>query len=1079
MTPCLADPGLPRQRLTFGTDWKFFRIDPAPAPVSADSAMSGNPPEAAFDGNPKTWWHTPWGNGQTGYPHWLQRDLLEKTVVESVTLLPRQDGSVNGRIHGYQIVMSDDGKTWGAPAAEGELEPSDKAVALRLDPPATGRYLRLIVKSGEGGGPFASLAEMEIHGKGGAKIGMPGAKPDDDNFAASAVPDAGWETVNLPHTPVIESKALDHQWQGLCWYRRHFSALPEWKGRRVSVEFEAAMQVAEVFVNGKKVAEHFGGYLPFSVDLTDLIDYAPGADNVIAVRLDNRDNPLVPPGKPLASMDMTYQGGLYRDVWLNVTSPLHITNAVAANEVGGGGVFVKYPHVSKEKAVLEVQTHVINDGAAAASYAVETALVDRSGREVVKAVSHASSLEPGTGRNTVQSLEVRSPMLWHPDSPELYTLRSTVLFAGEPVDQVETRIGIRSIEWRTDGFFINGSRLVLNGANRHQDNIYIGSSAPNAMQWRDAWLLKNAGFNAIRAGHVPLDPAFLDACDELGLVVIGCTPGWQYFNPVPIFSERVYQNIRDMIRRDRNRPCMVLWETILNETSYPRDFALGGLQAANEELPGIATACDHGFPAAEKFTVNYKTPDGKMPLVTREWGDAHRYAGLNGGTWGDWGDRASEATMVYQAYARQRSLNGDDYWDWIGVNANPNTCGYFLWIGIDHNRGSTSQIAACGALGIDRYPKFSYYFHQSQRDPSRPGGAMVYVANYRTPASPADVAVFSNAEQVRLSLDGHPLATQPPDTTYTEAGKTKPIGHVAHPIFTFKNVPRSDRPLKAEALIGGRVVAAHVVTPPGPAKQITAELDHPGKPMVADGSDSGMLFLKVTDANGVLVPDAALPVTLEVRGPGRLIGQNPVTTEGGVAAIWVQAETAPGTIVVTAKAPGLAPVTLPVPTIASTVPRVPVSAGHEGSPRPKYETPRMKSTPTEQKPERARLSGVTVLSASSERPGFPAARGSDNDRETAWVARDEGPAWIVFDTGKVRTLKGSRIIWEKDSTWYNFTVEVSTDGSTWRQVHAGNESGQDFEPEAWSADNARYVRVGILSTVPGNSLKGIKEVELY
>jgi beta-galactosidase len=126
------------------------------------------------------------------------------------------------------------------------------------------------------------------------------------------------------------------------------------------------MQVAEVHVNGRKAGEHVGGYLPFTVDLTDLIDYSAGADNVIAVRLDNRDNPLVPPGKPLAAMDLTYQGGLYRNVWLDVTQPVHVTDAVAAGQVASGGVFVQYPQVSKELATIDVRTHVMNEGGSAA-----------------------------------------------------------------------------------------------------------------------------------------------------------------------------------------------------------------------------------------------------------------------------------------------------------------------------------------------------------------------------------------------------------------------------------------------------------------------------------------------------------------------------------------------------------------------------------------------------------------------------------------------------------------------------------------------------------------------------------------
>jgi len=169
----------------------------------------------------------------------------------------------------------------------------------------------------------------------------------------------------------------------------------------------------------------------------------------------------------------------------------------------------------------------------------------------------------------------------------LYNLTSKVKDGKTIVDGGKTKIGIRSFEFRgKDGFWLNGEKYhQLIGANRHQDFAYVGNALPNSQQWRDVRRLKNAGFNIIRTAHYPQDPAFMDACDELGMFIIVATPGWQFWNKDPQFAERVQQNTRNIIRRDRNHPCVLMWEPILNETRYPEDFSLKALQITKDEYP--------------------------------------------------------------------------------------------------------------------------------------------------------------------------------------------------------------------------------------------------------------------------------------------------------------------------------------------------------------------------------------------------------------------------------------------------------------------------------------------------------------
>ena len=191
--------------------------------------------------------------------------------------------------------------------------------------------------------------------------------------------DTNWETVHLPHTPQIEDIDVVRHFQGICWYRKKLTPDPMWKGKKLFIEFEAAMQVADVWVNGKHITTHYGGYLPFIIDISD-IDF--DSENIIAVRLDNSDNADVPPGKPLGKLDFCYFGGLYRNVWLHVLNDVHISNAVYANKPASGGVFVRYENVNGQSADVVVETHVVNYGDKENKVTLQSVLVDAKGNVV-------------------------------------------------------------------------------------------------------------------------------------------------------------------------------------------------------------------------------------------------------------------------------------------------------------------------------------------------------------------------------------------------------------------------------------------------------------------------------------------------------------------------------------------------------------------------------------------------------------------------------------------------------------------------------------------------------------------------
>ncbi|MGL5563779.1 MAG: glycoside hydrolase family 2 protein, partial [Tannerellaceae bacterium] len=343
--------------------------------------------------------------------------------------------------------------------------------------------------------------------------------------------DANWIPTALPHIMQLEKKHCggDIIYDGVGWYRRYFKVPESYKGKRVALEFEGVMTNCEVFVNGQEVARNSGGYVGFNADISDKLKWN-GENNVLAVRVSAVYDSLTPPAKPQARLDFYYYSGIYRDVKMVVSDPLHITNALDKGLKNGSGIFVTYPSVSKEQAEVLVKTNLYNGRPEGESTTLRTILKDANGKEVAK---EETTLEVAsmTDNTIEQKLSVANPNLWHPYAPYLYTLESQLLVDGMVIDSQTDEIGIRTIKYTAeDGFFINGEKMYLIGANRHQSYPHVGDAASNSMQEREVIDMKRGGYNAVRAAHYPHDPAFLKACDKHGLLAIECVPGWQYFN---------------------------------------------------------------------------------------------------------------------------------------------------------------------------------------------------------------------------------------------------------------------------------------------------------------------------------------------------------------------------------------------------------------------------------------------------------------------------------------------------------------------------------------------------------------------
>ena len=710
-------------------------------------------------------------------------------------------------------------------------------------------------------------------------------RDDPDGAHHSGFDDSHWESVTLPHSARVEALVTGPpgtpgaQWQGLCWYRRRLRLEPDDRGGEVLLRFEGAMNVAEVWLDGERVGGHWGGYLPFVLDLGSRLQ--PGREHLLAVRLDNRDNPITGP-KPLAQLDFNLYSGLYRSVNLIRKDRLAITDPLLADQPAGGGVMVTYPLVSRERATVRVQTQVRNGYEEGHELAVRVSLAEPGGRVVARA-STPLTLGPGEDRHVAQELDVRSPRLWSPGEPSLYHLECMVLDGARVTDAEALRIGIRRITIDDGGFAINGERLFLRGANRHQEHPYVGYAVPDAAQYRDARRIKEAGFDYVRLSHYPQAPAFMDACDELGLVVMDCIPGWQYFNSDPAFVELQYRNCRELIRRDRNHPCVILWEVSLNESAMPPEFVARAHAIAHEEYPGdqcFTAGWTTGYDVFLQARQHGGCRDGShRPCAVSEYGDWEYYAmnaGLDQTAWTDLTPAESNSRQLRWQGERALLQQATNFQEAHNDNLGTIAFADGLWVMYDYNRGYASDVESSGCMDLFRLPKFSRHFFRSQRPPAT--GPVVFIASHWVPGSATDVRVFSNCEEVTLSLDGRLLERRRPD-------QSRIATRLAHPPFTFRTGGFRPGRLEAVGYVGGSPVARHAVRTPGPIERLTLAVDLAGRPL--DGGQRDLLFCHATlrDAQGAVVPDGWENVAFGATGDAALVGRNPYSSEAGISSI--------------------------------------------------------------------------------------------------------------------------------------------------------------------------------------------------
>ena len=528
--------------------------------------------------------------------------------------------------------------------------------------------------------------------------------------------DTSWDSVGVPHSFSLPYFMASKFYVGYGWYRKHFTAPSSWVGKTVTLEFQAAFDQAEIYLNGKKVGTHLGGYNGFSIDITSALKTG---DNVVAVRLNNNWNAQLPP----LTGDHTFQGGIYRDVSLVVEDPLHVT---------WYGTWVTTPTLATNagaSSTVEIKTEVRNDRAAAVAATLKTDIVDKDGK-VVATVSSQQQIAAGTTVTFDQTTPaISAPGLWHPDHPTMYQALSHLSDSTGIVDEVTTPFGFRWFSWSaSQGFSLNGAHYWIHGANLHQDHAGWGNGVTDAALYRDVKMVKDAGMNFIRGSHYPKAPAFANACDELGILLwsennfwggFGGSGGWPYNGAYPstagdydAFDANVLASLTDMIRIHRNHPSIIVW-SMGNE-----DFFTGGPGDRVVALLKKSVALTHQLDPA---------PTGRPAAIG---GAQSKINGTEAGTLGDIAgyngdgvgyDNPGVPNMVSEYGADVSAVRPGSYdpgWGNLtvtnGVAAQPAwRSGISRWCMFDYGSQMSAQYINSGLVDYFRIPKRSYYWYRN------------------------------------------------------------------------------------------------------------------------------------------------------------------------------------------------------------------------------------------------------------------------------------------------------------------------------------------------------------------------------
>ena len=752
------------------------------------------------------------------------------------------------------------------------------------------------------------------------------------DFASAMMPgfdDRGWRSLVVPHDWSSEGpfsaeyvSGNGYAPGGICWYRKHFRLGPNRPVQSVAIEFDGVYDYSEVWVNGQFVGGRPFGFIGFQYALTPYVKWN-GADNVVAVRVDH---------SRFADSRFYTGSGIYRNVRLIINDPIHII---------GNGVFVLTPKVSVSETVVTVETTWTNTMESVREGMIQTTLLSPDGK-IVETMESKRWFEPNRPAECSQQFIFPHPQLWNLSDPKLYHVVSKVIADGKVLDEVTTPFGIREFDFDADhGFVLNGVPTKLKGVCIHHDAGSLGAAVPDQVLERRLKLLKEIGVNAIRTSHNPPDPELLNLCDRLGFLVMDeafdeFTPAknkWvsgrnagepSRFGYAELFKEWSVTDVSDMVRRDRNHPCIILWsigneidyandpfsDPVLGEDYHPANPPATDLVKCAAPLVAAVKSLDHTRPiTAALATVRMSNVVGLPELL-----DAVGYNYQE--------DRYPADHAKFPKRIIYGSENSQRYGAWRAVQTNDYISGQFLWTGIDYLGEANAwpnRASGAGLLDLCGFKKPLGWFRQSlwsdqpmvflcasESRGRRRGSAGVEKWNW--PAdSTVTVLCFANCPEVTLTLNDRIIGT-------------KTLSQAVNGVLRWQ-LPFEPGTLKAVGRADGRAVCEYVLKTAGAATRI--ELLPDTLQLRAGGKEVCHVEFRIVDENGVRVPDADTPATFETTGPASLIGigngdlnsiedckTNRHRAFQGRGLAIIQAGAVPGDTILKATAPGLAPASI-------------------------------------------------------------------------------------------------------------------------------------------------------------------------
>ncbi len=639
----------------------------------------------------------------------------------------------------------------------------------------------------------------------------------------------------------------------------------------------------------RDLGEYKGGYTPFSFELTPHLDL--DRENVLAVDVDSSERPDIPPFG--YEIDYLTFGGIYREVSIRVVPATFLEN-----------IFVQPKNVLSGNPTVEVACFIQHLEASQGALTVEVELLD--GDHVLAKASQALPTSSAASEPVAHSVHLEGLSgikLWDLEKRNLYSARVRLHRGAQVVDEDSRRFGFREAQFTDHGFELNGKVIKLRGLDRHQTFPFVGQAMPGRAQRRDAQILRNnLKCNIVRTSHYPQSRHFLDACDEVGLLVLEEIPGWQHIGD-EAWKQISVDNVRRMIRRDWNHPSVILWGVRINESKDDHDFytrtnalahqldptrQTGGIRYFQESefLEDVFTMNDFGFPL--------KPPNHPRYLNTEFVGHTYPTKTI------DQVERLTEHTLRHARIHDQ-------------LASNPQYAGGIGWCAFDYNThgdfGSGDRICYHGVTDIFREPKPAAGFYKSQCDPAE---EIVLEPAFHWARGDASVGfskavVCSNCDHLKFYIDDALVADVDPDRKQFANLRYAPFVLEMGELFHKWGDLRIEGYIQGKMVkrLSGRGIDAKFLLVPDDVE------------LVADGADSTRVVLRVTDEFGAVQPFANDAIKLEVEGPAEIVGDNPFSLVGGTGAVWIRAQEQSGKVRLKAVHPRLGAQQVDIDIVAS------------------------------------------------------------------------------------------------------------------------------------------------------------------